>query len=181
MLTDPPEHIDKRRHRIGPEPLQQGDALVVGHVCADPGIQAHGADVQAEITVAVNQVKLRFLAVQQPLQIPEGGSFTEDLHKIIAAASGVVGHRHVGEACRAADDLIEGAVTAAGVDPQFFSGLRRFCCDTSARSRCLGHLDAVGKPPFAAHFFNGCGIFLCPVPASRSRIDDEKMGHGLPP
>ena len=73
--------------------------------------------------------------------------------------------------------FIEGPVTAAGVNAAVLSGFGRFPGQTPAFAGALGDLDAVVQSPLAAGRFNGLGIVLCAVPASRRRVDDKQMLH----
>ena len=137
------DHIGHGGHRIGPEAAEQRDALVVGYIVTDPGIQTHGADVQTQTVIAADQVKFRFLRIQQPLQIPERLRLGEHSGKIVAAATSEGGDGHIAVACRAVDDLVQGAVAAAGVDTVFLSGLGCLSGNLAAAARGTGYLDAV--------------------------------------
>ena len=61
-------------------------------------------------------------AVEQGLQIAEAVLFlAEHPAEIVACAGGEGGGGHVGQPGRAVDALVEGAVAAAGVDPQMLA------------------------------------------------------------
>ena len=70
-----PEEVDDRGGGVGVEALQKGQTLIPGHIRADPGIQSNGADVQSQIVIAANQVKDRFLRVQQPGKVGKSSAF----------------------------------------------------------------------------------------------------------
>ena len=64
MLGNAPDHIDHRGGGIGPETAEQRDALIVGNIGADAGIQAHRADIQTVVIVAPHQVKDFLLTIE---------------------------------------------------------------------------------------------------------------------
>ena len=148
------------------------------HVRADAGIQSHGADVHRQVIVAGNQVEAHFFRLQQPGKVGKGGGFTENLHKIVAAAPTPGRHRRVGEACRPGDHLAQRSVAAAGINAQVFPGLGCLPGKAAALAGSLRHgdfiVETVTQPP------DFRGILRRSVPASRRRVDDEQVFHGLP-
>lgn len=177
VLADAPHHVDHRGGGIGGEAVEEGKPFILGHIRADPGVQTHGADVQAQIAVAADHVKPGFLRVHQPLQIEEGFRLAEYFHKVIAAAAAVYGDSGVVESGCAGGHLVEGAVTAAGVDAHFFAGFGGFPGDPAALPRGLGYLNAVVKA--LTDPINFRGVFSGVIPAAGSGIDDEQMLHGF--
>ena len=45
--------------------MEHGNPLVAGHIGANPGIQAHGADVEGVVIVDPDKVKLLLPGIQQ--------------------------------------------------------------------------------------------------------------------
>ena len=88
------------------------------HPRGDAGVHAGTHHVQAQLAVAVHQVKGTLGAGGQGLQVveqlPEAGA--EQLEKVVARPHGHVGHCQKIVARRPVDHLVEGAVPAAGVD-----------------------------------------------------------------
>ena len=177
VLGNPPDHVDHRRSAVGPEPLQQREPLVAGHIRADTGIQAHGADVQAQVIVAADQVQLHFFQIQEPPQIPEGLWLGEEPDKVIAAAPCQNGDSGICIACRPGSHLVQGAVSPAGVDAVVLPALRRLPGQPEAIPRPLRDLHPIVKA--LAAFQDLAGHGLGPVIASRRRIDEEEMFHFL--
>ena len=177
MLRDPLDHIDHRGGGVCPEALQIGKPLVVGNTGADPGIQTHRADIHCQGVVAADHIKGGFLCVQQPFQVKKGLGVAEHPHKIIAAAKGEHRHRRIGESGRAGGHLVEGAVSAAGVDPIFFAGFGGLAGQLPAVSGVSGNLNAEIQPPDITGLADHGGIFPGAVPAARRRVDDKQMLH----
>ena len=173
MLRDPLDHVHHRAGGVGPEAMEQREPLVAGYVRADPGVQTHGADVQGDVAVTVDQVEHRFLRVQKTFQIEEGIGLAEELGEIVAASAGEHGDGGVVTACRTLHHFVERAVTAAGVEPQFLSGLRRFPGDPGALTGGGGDPDLVIKTLLPAQPVDHFAVFRGPVPTAGGGIDDE--------
>ena len=88
------------------------------HPRGDAGVHAGTHHVQAQLAIAVHQVKGTLGAGGQGLQVveqlPEAGA--EQLEKVVARPLGHAGDRGVVKARRPVDHLVGGAVPAAGVD-----------------------------------------------------------------
>jgi len=158
-------------------------ALVKSGDWVDYGMIANIPELfDAALAKRVNEledVKVRGGLASKPLQILEGLGIGKNLHKIVAAASGIGGDRHIVIPRRPGNHLVQRSITTAGVDPIRPAGLGRFPGDPTAVAGCPGHLDPIIQILQTADFLNGLSVFGGSVPASRRGIDDEKMGHFL--
>ena len=85
------------------------------------------------------------------------------------------------KACRTGADLVEGTVTAAGINFDFFAGLGGIPGQTAAITGPGGNLYLIVQVSGLAGVVNGGHDGAAPVPAARSGIDDEQVFHGVPP
>ena len=108
MLANALYHIHHRGGSVGTEAVQQRQPFIAGNVRADPGIQTHGADVQGEVIVALDQIESDLVRIHQPIQVEEGLGFVKHLGKVVAAAAGEHGNGGVIVACHTADHLVQG-------------------------------------------------------------------------
>ena len=148
------------------------------YACAYTRVDADGADVRTVTAVAVDNVDRVLEAVQQRARIAiEIHLVAEHAAEIVAGAGGEWGDGNVPAADRAADALVEGAVSAAGVGADVLAG------------RCLG-LYLFGRVQRRAcdvylilPLARGKGLFdlganlACTILAAGSGVDDEQMLH----
>ena len=144
----------------------------------DARVDADGTDVRTVTAVAVDNVDRVLEAVQQRARIAiEIHLVAEHAAEIVAGAGGEWGDGNVLAADRAADALVEGAVSAAGVGADVLAG------------RCLG-LYLFGRVQRRAcdvylilPLARGKGLFdlganlACTILAAGSGVDDEQMLH----
>ena len=105
----------------------------------------------------------------------------ENFDKIVARAARKMRDGDVFKPRRAAHDLVERAVAAAGVDAQLFVRLGGAPRDDLAVARLGGQRDLVFQLVLAQHALHGLGVFLRMIVFSRRGIDDEQMLHGAAP
>ena len=123
--------------------MQQGQALIIGHICADTGIQTHGADIQRNIAVAIDQVEGIFLGIQQPLQIKKCLGIVKQLHKVIAAAAGKHGDGHIVKARCALHHFVQGAIAATGINAVLLAAFSSGTGDFPASAGGIGNPDLI--------------------------------------
>ena len=111
------------------------------------------------------------------MDVEKGLGIVKDLDEIIAAAASEYGDGHIGVTRRAYSHLVEGAVTAAGVDAVFLTGLGGLQSQPGAVAGALGQGNAVIQIPGMAGGVDLGLITLELIPAARRRIDDEQMLH----
>ena len=150
------------------------------HVGADARVDPDGADVDGLPPVAVDDVQLTHLAVQQFVEYAEAVLLrAEAADEIVARAAREMGDRDVASTRRAADALVERSVAAAGIDAQLLSGCR-VCLDLPAgvhrrrRRIDLKAAAALRKRPGGLR-----GDLPGAVAASGHGIDDKQMLHGF--
>ena len=173
MLADALDHIDHRGGGVGPEAVEQGQALIIGHIRADSGIQAHGADVQGEVIVAFNEVKGGLVRIHQPVQVEKCLGIVKELDEIVAAAAGEHRHRRIGKSRHAADHLVQRSVAAAGIDAKFLSGFAGLPGDPGALTGSGGDTNFIVQLSCPADLVDNLAVFLGTVTAAGSRVDDE--------
>ena len=147
----------------------------------DSGIEAERANVDGLAAAYVDKVYGVGLAVYKGLQVGEQRSvIAEHAQEIVARAAGVMGDRHVGEACRAVDAFVESSVAAAGIYSQvstlFGFGAHFFgCVKWGLGNVYLKFIAAVchGLADIIAQNL-GVGVLAC------SRIYNEKVLHIFP-
>ena len=147
------------------------------YIGTDARVDADRADVCAVAAAAVDQIYGVEGPVDQSVKVLEERAFlAEHAAEVVAGAGGEGGDRHILQQRRAVDALVEGAVSAAGVDAQFLpsGGLT---ADLLRRvHRGFGHVDlclaAVPKRPGDLRT-NAFGL----VAASGDGIDDKQMLH----
>ena len=126
---------------------------------------------------AFDQIKHRFVAVQQLFQIPESLGIVENLDKVVAGTGRVVGDGNMIKTHDSVDDFVEGTVAAAGVKTNFLTAFSGFPGQTGAVTGAFGNQNIV----FHSKFTQNC---CCSIPDlhgtitfSCSRIDDKDVFH----
>ena len=151
------------------------------HVRTDAGVNPHGTDVGAVAAVALDQIDGVLAALHQSPQIPvQILLLPKHAAEVIAGAGGVGADGHIGKARRAADALVEGAVPAAGVDPQRLPGLRGPADLAGSVHGGLGHIDLIADFPAGKDLLHLAAHQLRLVLAAGGGIDDKKMLHFFP-
>ena len=152
---------------------------VPGHPCVDAG----AGDGQGNAAVDVDGVYGELGAVPQVLRVPELLQIVaEVLEKVVAGANGDDGHGGVVVADDAVGHLVDGAVAAAGVEPQLLAAVTHPPGDLRGVALLLRQdaldVQIVLCPQRIRHIV----YLLAAVRLARSGIDDENVLHlGLPP
>ena len=128
--------------------------------------------------VALDGVQGELGAVEKILRVGEqGGGVPEVLQEVVAGAHGDAGHGGVGEADDPVGHLVDGAVAAAGIEPQVLPGLGHGAGGLGGVARPLGeealHLQAVAGLEALGHLHQ----LHRGVPLPGGGIDDEYMLH----
>ena len=79
--------------------------------------------------------------------------------------------------CRTGHHLVQRAVSAAGIEPQFFTGFRCFPGNPDSLTGGGGNTDLIIHLSGTADFVDDLAVFLRPVPASRSGVDNKQVFH----
>ena len=148
------------------------------HIRSDTGIDAHGRDIHTHSSVNIHQIKGNNFAVEQVFQLEEIlFVFAEGLDKVIACSICKRCDRRIFEVCRAAAAFIEGSVTAAGIDTQFFPGLAVFpyCLDGVLGSIRDIDLERV-LPVFECFLYLFIDLSRT-VGSACHRVDNKQMLH----
>ena len=144
------------------------------HFGADARVDAHGADIDAEATVTVDQIDRLLRAVQAGLQIAEQVFFrAEHAAKIVAGADGEGADCHIFPLRRTADAFVEGAVTAAGVNPQGLTALRLFADFAGGVHRRRRHIDFKAVRTAAKGALDHGANLVAFVAAAGDGVDNE--------
>ncbi len=162
---------------VGHAAPHQGQPLVAVDLGGHPGINAGADHVQPQQPVALHQIKGGLGAILEGGQIAEPlpGPLAENTQEVVSCANGHMGDGGVGTARRPVHHLVEGAVPAAGVEPDRLPGL----------SGPAGKLPGVPGLPGIAELILTAGkdpldLGLQPLDAfapAGGGIDDKKMSH----
>jgi hypothetical protein len=144
----------------------------------DTGVDPDGADVGTVAAVAGDQVDLTHLAVEHCVQIPEeSGVCPEHPAEVISGSYRERTDGDTRQKCSTADTLVEGSVSAAGIDPERFSGGSLQADFFGGIAGGFGDIELPGictmvkSPLYAPEEVSGG------IPASGDGIDDEQMLH----
>ena len=148
------------------------------YVGGHPGVNAGAGDGQGDAPVDVDGVHGELGAVPQVLRIGEQRRRTaEVLQEVVAGAHGDHGHGGVVVADDAVGHLVDGAVAAAGVEPQLLAAVAQPAGQLGGMALLLGedtlHIQPVLLPQGVRHVVD-------PVPAvvlTGVGIDDKNVFH----
>ena len=178
VAVDALDEVDAGRDDVGARAAQKREALVFADARADAGVEAHRADVErVVIALTADQVELRGLAVDQPVEIVERAGVGEQLDEVVARAAGVVRHGRVGKALHAVDDLVERAVAAAGIDAHRRAGCGRRVGKPCAVAGCAGDEDLIVETAPDAGRADLLRDLAGAVALPGGGVNDEQMLH----
>ena len=156
--------------------------VVLVHLGADARVDADRADIDRVAPAALHDVKGAHLAAHELREVEKARLLlTEHFDEVVARAAGEVRHGNVSVPHGAVDALVERAVAAAGIHPQFLagSGLRRdFCARVHGRG---GDIDLVSVRAALEREARLLGHVFVPVLAAGDGVDDEQMFHSSIP
>ena len=127
--------------------------------------------------VSLQRIRSRLVRVEQALEIKKRRGVGKDLDGVVAGAARIVRHRSVGAACHAADDLIERAVAAAGIQPHLLPRFAGFSGERAAVAGGFGYADFIVEPARAANPFNILRKARGLIRFTGSGIENKNMLH----
>ena len=173
------EEIHQQRGDVGPLALEEGEDAVLVDVRRHPGIDAVAGQGQGTaLAVAVDEIQGGHRAVPELFRVFEFLRVrAEVFQEVVARPGGDGGHGGVGETGDAVGHLVDGAVTAAGVQAQLLAGLRQGTGQGGGVAGAVGQegqgLDVV---PLTQLLRQGLDA-LDAAALTGFGVDDEDMSH----
>ena len=175
------EDVNPQGEEVGTGARDQREALIAVDVGGHPGVHAGTDHADAQLTVAVHQIKGGLGSPGQGGQIGETGGVigTENPQKVIAGPLRHIGDGRVGVASRAIDHFVEGPVPAAGVDAHRGAGTGRPPGEPFRVSCGRGEDHLVLQAQRGKGLLHPAEQRLRAAPLPSGGVDEEEMLHGL--
>ena len=142
---------------------------------ADPGVKAHGEDVDRFSPSGINEVHEAFFCFTEVLRVKEQFRPGKLLDEIVAGAARKACYREIIKAISAAYHLVERAVSPTGIETRLVTGFARCPGQLCQMPRIFGYGDLQGFVQCLTQTRCGGGDFCGTVCFSRVGIDEEQI------